>query len=81
MFVLDTETRNFWFNLNSIESEKEFHLVGRLIGVAVHNSVILDVRFPSILYKKLCPQLYKPLGFEVYPTSHLPPHLHTPPTC
>jgi len=65
MFSLDSETRNFWFSLSSMETEEEFQLVGRLVGLAVHNSVILDVHFPSILYKKLCPQLAKPLGFEV----------------
>lgn len=70
MFSLDEETRTFWFNLNTMESEEDFRLVGRLIGLAVHNAVILDVRFPSVLYKKLCPGLAKPVGFEV--ASSLP---------
>jgi ubiquitin-protein ligase E3 A len=31
----------------------EFRLIGRLIGLAIYNSVILDIRFPLALYKKL----------------------------
>lgn len=53
MFVQDEKTREFWFNQNSLESSREFELVGKLIGIAIYNSVRLDVRFPHVVYKKL----------------------------
>lgn len=33
--------------------DKEFELVGTLLGLAIYNGVILDVQFPRVLYKKL----------------------------
>ncbi len=62
MFTLDPQTRTFWFNFKAMDTESEFRLVGSLIGLAVYSSVILDVHFPQVVYKKL---LRQPLGFEV----------------
>ena len=31
----------------------QFELIGVLMGVAIYNSVILDVHFPPVLYKRL----------------------------
>lgn len=59
MFEYDADTRVFWFNRSSLESHREFQLIGVLIGVAIYNGVILDVRFPHVVYKKLMRQ---PLG-------------------
>jgi hypothetical protein len=53
MFVIQEETQTFWFNQNSFENDSEFFLVGCLLGLAIYNSVILDVRFPLVVYKKL----------------------------
>lgn len=53
MFVYDEETRFCWINGASLESEKEFELVGIIVGLALYNGVILDVNFPTLLYKKL----------------------------
>lgn len=64
MFVWDEETRTFWFNFVA-EDTLEFKLVGWLIGLAVYNSVILDIHFPPILYKKLNLQTCEEMGFEV----------------
>lgn len=57
MFTEDEDTRTLWFNSDSLESTMEFELIGILLGVAIYNSVILDVHFPHIVYKKLmgCP--------------------------
>ena len=41
------------FNRSSLENEREFELIGILLGVAIYNGVILDVRFPHVVYKKL----------------------------
>lgn len=53
MFVYDDERRVFWFNRSSLESNREFELIGILLGVAIYNGIILDVRFPHVVYKKL----------------------------
>jgi len=53
MFTYDEERRFFWFNRASFESHREFELIGVLLGVAIYNGVILDVRFPHVVYKKL----------------------------
>ncbi|KNC71586.1 hypothetical protein SARC_15876, partial [Sphaeroforma arctica JP610] len=53
MFTYCEETRLFWFNANSLESSKEYEMVGLLLGLAIYNGVILDVKLPLVLYKKL----------------------------
>ncbi|ERN18037.1 hypothetical protein AMTR_s00046p00187790 [Amborella trichopoda] len=53
MFTYNEETRNFWFNPNSIDSEHEFWLVGIIFGLAIYNGAILDVHFPKVAYKKM----------------------------
>lgn len=56
MFTYDEELRVYWFNRSSLENEREFELIGILLGVAIYNGVILDVRFPHVVYKKLMQQ-------------------------
>lgn len=53
MFSYNDETRNFWFNPNSMESEDTFELVGIILGLGIYNNVILDVHLPLVVYKKL----------------------------
>merc|ERR1719421_2436849 len=53
MFERVEESRNFWFNKNSFETNLQFELFGIILGLAIHNQVILDVKFPMVLYKKL----------------------------
>ena len=55
MFTYDEALRTFWFNQASLESDREFELIGILLGVAIYNGVILDVRFPHVVYKKVPP--------------------------
>jgi hypothetical protein len=45
MFLQEESTREFWPNPNSLEASGEFELIGMLIGLAIYNGVILDVRF------------------------------------
>eukprot|EP00899_Mesostigma_viride_P014895 jgi/Mesvir1/23406/Mv21098-RA.1 len=52
MFSYDEDTRNFWFNAWS-DDLSEFELIGTMIGLAIYNKVILDFRFPLLIYKKL----------------------------
>ncbi|KAK9708462.1 hypothetical protein K7432_009630, partial [Basidiobolus ranarum] len=59
MFTFNEESRSCWFISNPLVDEaqlEEYRLIGRLIGLAIYNSVILDVRFSLGLYKKLMGQ-------------------------
>lgn len=53
MFTVDDETRVYQFNPLSLESSIEFELIGIVLGLALYNSIILDIRFPLFIYKKL----------------------------
>ncbi|RKP38869.1 hypothetical protein BJ085DRAFT_41826 [Dimargaris cristalligena] len=53
MFTLDEESGLFWFNPASLETSDQYFLVGVVLGLAIYNSTILDVRFPLACYKKL----------------------------
>jgi hypothetical protein len=53
MFKVNEDTRLLWFNSASLESRVQFELIGILMGIAIYNSVILDVRFPPVLYRRL----------------------------
>lgn len=53
MFTYIEESESVWLNSSSLESEKEFELVGILLGLAIYNGIILDVRFPLVIYRKL----------------------------
>ena len=62
MFLQDEENHFQWFNSGSLESEKQYYLIGILLGLAIYNNVILDVRFPQVVYHKL-------LGCQTTPTD------------
>lgn len=49
--------RVVWFSRNSMDTDKEFWLVGVLLGLAVYNDVLLSLRFPRVLYRKLQSQV------------------------
>eukprot|EP01097_Dermamoeba_algensis_P000520 TRINITY_DN1179_c0_g1_i2.p1 TRINITY_DN1179_c0_g1~~TRINITY_DN1179_c0_g1_i2.p1 ORF type:complete len:562 (-),score=118.34 TRINITY_DN1179_c0_g1_i2:35-1720(-) len=54
MFVLKEESNTFWFNSNFLEeSLYHFELIGTLLGLAIHNQIILDVHFSLVVWKKL----------------------------
>eukprot|EP00980_Cylindrotheca_fusiformis_P004137 scaffold902_cov147-Cylindrotheca_fusiformis.AAC.2 len=50
-----------WFNSDCVWNYDGYYLVGVLVGLAVYNSVLLDVHFPQAVYRKL---LRMPLGLE-----------------
>ena len=60
MFTYDEDSRLFWFNRSSLENEREFELIGIILGAAIYNGVILDARFPHVVYKKLMGQEARP---------------------
>mmetsp|Transcript_50050 Transcript_50050/g.73512 ORF Transcript_50050/g.73512 Transcript_50050/m.73512 type:complete len:293 (-) Transcript_50050:52-930(-) len=53
MFTHDEESHCFWFSATALENAREFNLIGKVFGLAIYNSVILDVHFPMVVYKKL----------------------------
>mmetsp|Transcript_49225 Transcript_49225/g.80977 ORF Transcript_49225/g.80977 Transcript_49225/m.80977 type:complete len:734 (+) Transcript_49225:42-2243(+) len=61
MFKYDEQSHFHWFNQNSFENTQEFRLIGIMFGLAIYNSVILDIRFPMAIYKKM---LGMPVGLK-----------------
>ena len=57
MFVNYEETHTIWFNDQTLEGSDMYHLIGVLCGLAIYNSIIIDLPFPSVLYKKLLKEL------------------------
>eukprot|EP01134_Creolimax_fragrantissima_P000658 CFRG0658T1 len=55
MFTYNEDAHHYWINPTSayLGCEGEFFLVGLVLGLAIYNSIILDVRFPNVVYKKL----------------------------
>ena len=78
MFIYNEKTKLFWFNINSFEAKIKYELIGVVLGLALFNGIILDVKFPLVIYKKLLgitpclndlkeydPELYNSLNFLV----------------
>ena len=52
MFTLNEKTNCYWMSHTS-EDLNEVKLIGIIIGLAIYNAVILDIHFPSVMYKKI----------------------------
>lgn len=57
------ESNLLWFNLVPVDNHEIYYLFGSILGLAIYNSTILDLRFPSAMYKLL---LGHPVGFGDY---------------
>lgn len=53
MFVYDEDSQYCYFNPNSFETSDQYFLVGVVFGLAIYNSIILDVSFPPFAFRKL----------------------------
>ncbi|XP_026869280.2 probable E3 ubiquitin-protein ligase HECTD2 [Electrophorus electricus] len=53
MFMYVKDLHCHWFSSWKCDNCSEFRLVGALMGLAVYNSITLDIRFPPCVYKKL----------------------------
>ena len=55
LFTYSEETRCHWFRPGGgpPERDAQYTLVGIVLGLAIYNSVILDVRLPMVVYRKL----------------------------
>jgi ubiquitin-protein ligase E3 A len=68
MFMTNEEIHSLWFNPSAAEDlDREYTLIGMLLGLAIYNSIILDIQFPPVLYRKL---MGKVGCFEDLQTSH-----------
>ncbi|XP_046885938.1 probable E3 ubiquitin-protein ligase HECTD2 [Hypomesus transpacificus] len=53
MFTYLKDSRCHWFTSWKCDNYSEFQLVGTLMGLAVYNSIALDIHFPPYCFKKL----------------------------
>ncbi|XP_023332612.1 probable E3 ubiquitin-protein ligase HECTD2 [Eurytemora carolleeae] len=51
--IFDAEYGMFVYHTHSSILFREYNLIGVLMGLAVYNSIILDLHFPGICYRKL----------------------------
>ena len=57
MFKTVAGGTQFWFSNTSSEFV-HFNLIGKIIAMAIYNGVILDLHFPSVVYKRLVGEQY-----------------------
>ena len=76
MFTYMEETQTFWFNPSSYENDRQFMLIGIVLGLAIYNNVILDVHFPMVVYRKLMGKLgtFEDLIYSHPVSSHMLTH-------
>ncbi len=53
IFAIEEESNLLWFSCSSVATAEDCRLVGTVLGLAIYNGVILDVRLPRAVYKKL----------------------------
>lgn len=57
MFKYDEEHHIHWFQSDFLEPHEAWTLIGIMFGLAVFNSILLDVQFPPVVYRKLAIQM------------------------
>mmetsp|Transcript_46394 Transcript_46394/g.150684 ORF Transcript_46394/g.150684 Transcript_46394/m.150684 type:complete len:452 (-) Transcript_46394:307-1662(-) len=55
LFEWNEEVRCFWFSRDSLAQEgaADYLLVGLVVGLAIHNGIILDLKVPTLLFSKV----------------------------
>lgn len=53
MLIFQEETRTYWFDPGTFESDDAFFLLGLIVGLAVYNGVLLDLPLPLALYRRI----------------------------
>lgn len=53
MFITVNDNKYHWFSQYTFEEDRSFFLVGAVVGLAIHSSVVLPIRFPQIVYKRI----------------------------
>ncbi len=52
MFLIKNNSYH-WFNGQSYEAPIMFELVGMMLGLSIYNTTLLDLKFPTLVYRKL----------------------------
>lgn len=70
MLINVEDSNYYWFNISKNDNYDLYYLFGSILGLAIYNSTILELKFSMILYKLL---LGLPIGLsdyqELYPIS------------
>ena len=53
MFEQINDNKIHWFYKDSFEMPLRYEMVGALLGLAIYNQVLLDIKFPMVVYKKI----------------------------
>lgn len=53
MFVHKNKDTFHWFNGDYDDMPLYFELVGIILGLAIYNNILSDIKFPKVIYKKL----------------------------
>lgn len=53
MFVTKNNKIYYWFNGMSFEDSLMFEFAGIVVGLSIYNGIMIDLRFPQVVYKKL----------------------------
>lgn len=53
IFIVEEESKLSWFNSSAIVDDEDYRFVGIILGLAIYNSIMLDVQFPAACFKKL----------------------------
>eukprot|EP01017_Pseudomicrothorax_dubius_P045945 TRINITY_DN8029_c0_g3_i1.p1 TRINITY_DN8029_c0_g3~~TRINITY_DN8029_c0_g3_i1.p1 ORF type:complete len:322 (-),score=81.09 TRINITY_DN8029_c0_g3_i1:88-1053(-) len=56
MFIPKNNEQYLWFNPHSFECTVNFELIGMVLGLAIYNSILLELNLPIVVYKKLLGQ-------------------------
>ncbi len=54
MWTYDVEARTVWFSPTCLpDTQTDYRMAGALVGLAIYNSILLDVHFPPALFYML----------------------------
>lgn len=64
LFTPDSDSNFYWFSQGAKQPLKFYKLAGVALGLALYNSITLDVAFPPVLYKRLLGRPYSLSDFK-----------------
>lgn len=51
--LFEHKNRTLWFRLGNSGVKSEFESIGKIIGIALYNNVVLNLPFPTLFFKRL----------------------------
>ncbi|KAI5952841.1 HUL4 [Candida jiufengensis] len=71
MFYNVEDSNLLWFNTVPIDNQDMYYLFGAVLGLAIYNSTILELQFPTALYKILLGRSLNRADYaQLYPESY-----------